>query len=83
MKVLVTGSSRGLGAEIIKIFAANGVDVIINYNHSEKEAYKREYNTREKAYHNRRADRFMRGVHIFFARKLCNEDVRPDRKPDE
>lgn len=37
--MLVTGSSRGLGAEIVKIFAANGVDVIINYNHSEKEAY--------------------------------------------
>lgn len=37
--MLVTGSSRGLGAEIVKVFAANGVDVIINYNHSEKEAY--------------------------------------------
>ena len=40
MKVLVTGSSRGLGAEIVKVFASNGVDVIINYNHSEKDAYK-------------------------------------------
>ena len=40
MKVLVTGSSRVLGAEIIKVFATNGVNVIINYNHSEKEAYK-------------------------------------------
>lgn len=40
LKVLVTGSSRGLGKEIIKVFANNGVDVIINYNHSEKDAYK-------------------------------------------
>ena len=39
MNVLVTGSSRGLGREIIKIFANNGIDVIINYNKSEKKAY--------------------------------------------
>ena len=39
MNVLVTGSSRGLGREIIKEFANHGVDVIINYNKSEKRAY--------------------------------------------
>ena len=39
MKVLVTGSSRGLGREIIKEFAKHGVDVVINYNHSQKDAH--------------------------------------------
>jgi len=38
MNVLVTGSSHGLGREIIKVFASNGYDCIINYNQSEKEA---------------------------------------------
>lgn len=36
--VLVTGSSRSLGAQIIKDFAKEGAEVIINYNHSEEEA---------------------------------------------
>lgn len=35
MNVLVTGSSRGLGKEIIKEFARNNIDVIINYNSRE------------------------------------------------
>ena len=38
MNVLVTGSSKGLGREIIKVFATNGYDVIINYNKSESDA---------------------------------------------
>lgn len=40
MICLVTGSSRGLGKEIIKKFASEGFEVIINYNKSEKDAYK-------------------------------------------
>lgn len=40
MNCLVTGSSKGLGKEIIRKFANEGFDVIINYNKSEKDAYK-------------------------------------------
>ena len=36
--VLVTGSSRGIGASIVKKFAMNNFDVIINYLNSENEA---------------------------------------------
>ena len=38
--VLVTGSSRSLGAQIVKDFAKEGAEVIINYNNSEEEAFK-------------------------------------------
>lgn len=38
--VLITGSSRGIGAGIAEEFAKNGYDIVINYNHSEKEANK-------------------------------------------
>lgn len=38
--VLVTGSSRGIGAAIIKEFAKNGYNVIINYLNSKEEALK-------------------------------------------
>ena len=36
--VLVTGSSKGLGASIIRLFSQNNYNVIINYNNSEKQA---------------------------------------------
>lgn len=36
--VLVTGSSRGIGAATIREFASYGYNVVINYNNSQKEA---------------------------------------------
>ncbi|UOR13727.1 3-oxoacyl-ACP reductase [Halobacillus amylolyticus] len=36
--VLITGASRGLGAEIAKAFGREGARVIVNYNQSEKKA---------------------------------------------
>ena len=36
--VLITGSSRGIGAAAAKLFYENGYNVVINYNNSEKEA---------------------------------------------
>lgn len=36
--VLVTGSSRGLGKEIVRLFAREGANVIINYNNSKEDA---------------------------------------------
>ena len=35
---LITGGAKGIGAAIAKELAANGVDVVINYLTSEKEA---------------------------------------------
>lgn len=37
---LVTGGNRGIGASCIEEFAANGVNVVINYCHHEEEAKK-------------------------------------------
>ncbi|MGN0470358.1 MAG: elongation factor P 5-aminopentanone reductase [Acutalibacteraceae bacterium] len=37
--VLVTGASRGIGAETARLFAENGDNVFINYNRSEKSAF--------------------------------------------
>lgn len=36
--VLVTGASRGIGAEIARVFGEHGDQVIINYHHSQKQA---------------------------------------------
>lgn len=38
--VLITGSSRGIGASSIKLFARNGYDVVINYYKNEEEGLK-------------------------------------------
>jgi len=39
MVVLVSGSSRSLGAALIRKYASEGYDVIINYNESKESAY--------------------------------------------
>jgi NAD(P)-dependent dehydrogenase (short-subunit alcohol dehydrogenase family) len=39
-KVLVTGSSRGIGADTVRYFAAAGADVVINFRNKEARAVK-------------------------------------------
>ena len=36
--VLITGASKGIGAETARVFAENGYAVLINYNNSEEKA---------------------------------------------
>ena len=36
--VLITGASKGIGAETARVFAENGYAVLINYNNSEENA---------------------------------------------
>ena len=36
--IIVTGGSKGIGAEIVKQLAKQGHQVVLNYNHSETEA---------------------------------------------
>lgn len=46
--VLVTGGSRGIGADIVKTLAQNNYQVILNYNKSEKQAMQIQSNLKEK-----------------------------------
>lgn len=46
--VLVTGSARGLGAEIIRKFASNNYNVVINYNESADDAKRLEEEVKNK-----------------------------------
>ena len=38
--VLITGASRGIGAQTARKFYENGYNVVINYNNSKNEAVK-------------------------------------------
>lgn len=38
--IIITGGSRGIGAELVKSLALQGHSIILNYNHSQKQAEK-------------------------------------------
>ena len=46
--VIVTGSSRGIGAEIVKQLAMENYNVVLNYHQSEKQAKEIQNNLLEK-----------------------------------
>ena len=46
--VIITGASRGIGKTMAVLFAIKGYNVLINYNHSESEAFKLYNRLREK-----------------------------------
>lgn len=42
--VIITGASKGIGKAIAELFAKNNYNVLINFNHSEKDAFDLYYN---------------------------------------
>ena len=48
--VLITGSSRGIGREMARLFAKSNYNVVINYNKSEKEAKELEEELNKEGY---------------------------------
>ena len=46
--VIITGASKGIGAECARVFAENGFNVLINYKTSEREAFALRQEIKEK-----------------------------------
>lgn len=66
--VLVTGSSKGIGASTIKLFAKNDYDVIISYKTNEKLAYK----LYEEIRNNYNADVYIEKLDITNEKEVAN-----------
>lgn len=49
--IIITGGSRGIGAEIVQSLALCGHNVLLNYNNSEKEALEIQENLKKKNIH--------------------------------